>query len=165
MQKCQELAEKYVWIEIPFFDGFNLLISSHRFAPDTIADILKWYFGYLQYVLDTPNFNLPIFKEKLELSPAISHDHNKLIHYFSAHVYLAYLSKIIPAAVTSLTLYFLISLISLLNVLYMCLCLLILITLFLSLKCSYLLECQIGHLMFISESTLLVITYYYTAPL
>jgi hypothetical protein len=66
---------------------------------------------------------------------------------------------------TSLTLYFVILLIFLLNMLYMCLCLMILTTLLLSLKCSYLLECQIGHLMFLSESTLLVITYCYTAPL
>jgi hypothetical protein len=41
------MAEKYVWNEMPSFDGFNLLISSHHFAPDTVADTLKLYFGYL----------------------------------------------------------------------------------------------------------------------
>jgi hypothetical protein len=78
-----------VWVEIPSFDGFNILISSRYFAPDTTTDTLKRYFGYLEYVLNTHNFrvlllgdfNLPLFKGKLELSPAISHD-NILIHFF-----------------------------------------------------------------------------------
>jgi hypothetical protein len=103
-----------VWVEILPLDGFNLLISNRCFAPDTTADTFKWYFVYLEYVLDTYNFcvlllgdfNLPLFKKKLELSPAISQYYNNMIHIF-LHVYSAYLSKIIPAAVaTCLTLCF-----------------------------------------------------------
>ena len=45
---------------------------------------------------------------------------------------------------------------------YMCWSPLILPTILLSLKCSYLLENQIGLLIFLSEITLLVITYCYT---
>jgi hypothetical protein len=88
-----------VWVEILSFDGFNLLISNRCFVPDTTADTFRWYFVYLEYVLDTHNFCalllgdfiLPLFKVKLELSPAISQYHNKLIHFF-LHMFMQLIS-------------------------------------------------------------------------
>jgi len=79
-----------VWVEILPLDGFDLLISNRCFAPDTTADTFKWYFVYLEYVLDTCNFcvlllgdfSVPLFKKKLELSPAISQYYNNMIHFF-----------------------------------------------------------------------------------
>jgi hypothetical protein len=163
-----------VLVEILSFYGLNLLISNHCFVPDTTAGTFKQYFVYLEYVLDTHNFcvlllgdfSLHLFKGKLEMSPAISQYYNKLIHFFlpmftrliSAKLFLQQWQLVGPCV-------FLISLIFLLSMLYMCLCPLILTTLLLSLKCRYLLENQIIHLMFLSESTHLVTIYCYTALL
>jgi len=73
------------WVKIPSSDGCNFLISNHCFVCGTTADTLKWYFGYLEYVLDNHKFHVrlgdfivPLFDWKLGLSPAISHYCNKL---------------------------------------------------------------------------------------
>lgn len=81
-------------VELLSFDGFNLLISNHCFAPDTTVDTFKRYFVYLEHVLDAYNFCvlllgdfiLPLFKGKLELFPAISQYYNNMIHFF-LHVF------------------------------------------------------------------------------
>lgn len=133
-----ELAEKCVWVEILSFYGFNLLISNCCFAPDTTVDTFKRYFVYLEYVLDTHNFcvlllgdfSLPLFKGKLELSRAVSQYYNKLIHFF-LHMFTRLIStKLFPQQWQLVwPCVFLISLIFLLTMLYMCLCPLILTTL------------------------------------
>jgi len=74
------LTEGFVWVDIPSSDGFNLLQgdklfvifgSTQRgcltskllkgnvyFSPDTTADTLKWYFGYLEHVLNSHSFRV-----------------------------------------------------------------------------------------------------------
>jgi hypothetical protein len=73
------------WVKIPSSDGCNFLTRNHCFVHGTTADTLKWYFVYLEYVLDNHNFRvhlgdflIPLFNWKLGLSPAISHYFNKL---------------------------------------------------------------------------------------
>jgi hypothetical protein len=68
------------WVKVPSSDGCNFLISSHCFVRGTTSDTLKWYFGYLEYVLDNHkfcvhlgDFILPLFDWRLGLAPAISH--------------------------------------------------------------------------------------------
>jgi hypothetical protein len=35
------MAEECVWVDILTYDGFNLLIDYHYFAPDKTADTLE----------------------------------------------------------------------------------------------------------------------------
>ena len=39
------LAEEFVWVQIPSSDGSNLLIGNLYFAPDTTVDTVKRCFG------------------------------------------------------------------------------------------------------------------------
>jgi hypothetical protein len=52
------LTEEFVWVEIPSSDGFTLLKGNLYFSPDTTADTLKLYFGYLELVLNSHNFRV-----------------------------------------------------------------------------------------------------------
>jgi hypothetical protein len=40
-----EFCDEYVWVEIPTFDGLNLLIGNHYFPPDTKPEIIANYFS------------------------------------------------------------------------------------------------------------------------
>jgi hypothetical protein len=52
------LTKEFVWVEITSSDGFNLLKVDLYYAPDTTADTLKLYFGYLERVLNSHNFRV-----------------------------------------------------------------------------------------------------------
>jgi hypothetical protein len=61
------LTEEFVWVEIPSSDGFTLLKGNLHFAPDTTADTLKRYFGYLERVLNSHNFRVLLLGDFLTL--------------------------------------------------------------------------------------------------
>jgi hypothetical protein len=52
------LTEEFVRVEIPSSDGFILLKGNLYFSPDTTAEKLKGYFGYLERVLNSHNFHV-----------------------------------------------------------------------------------------------------------
>jgi hypothetical protein len=123
--------------------------------------MFKQYFGYLECVLDIHNFrvllgdfHVPLIDWKIALSPAICHNYNELAGeptFFAKR-----LLGLSQHNYFRLTPYFIISLIFLvLTMRYACWCFLILTTLLLSLKCSFLLENRIGRLTFLTENTLL----------
>jgi hypothetical protein len=64
-----------VWVELPTFDGENLLFGNHYFAPDTSPNKILNYFSFLENKLDTMNyqvilmgdFNTPGFDWKCRL--------------------------------------------------------------------------------------------------
>jgi hypothetical protein len=48
--------QECIRVEITLSDGLNLRIGKHYFDPDTIADALRRYFGYLDHVYNNHNF-------------------------------------------------------------------------------------------------------------
>jgi len=137
-----ELAEGCVWVEVPSSVGFSLLIGDHYCAPDTTADTLKEYFGYLQHVQTAHNFrilrlgdfNVPYFTGNLDcLLPFLNTTINwRAKPYCPSCFYSAYLSIIIIATQTTCLITLLIVLLSMM---YTCCCPLSVSTLF-SLKYS-----------------------------
>jgi hypothetical protein len=45
-------------VEISLFDGRDLLIGNHYFAPDIKVDIINNYFNFLENTLDTLNYRV-----------------------------------------------------------------------------------------------------------
>jgi hypothetical protein len=47
-RRCDlESFDKRVWVEIPTYDGLNLLIGNHYFLPDTKPEVIANYFRFL----------------------------------------------------------------------------------------------------------------------
>jgi hypothetical protein len=53
-----QFYEECVWIELPHFDGENLLTANHYFPPDTSPNTIFDYFSFLEYKLDTTYYRL-----------------------------------------------------------------------------------------------------------
>jgi hypothetical protein len=85
-RRCDlESLEEFVWVEIPTYDGLNLLIGNHYFLPDTKPEIITNYFSFLENNLDTQNFRVILtgdfntrFDWKRGLSQANCHYYSKL---------------------------------------------------------------------------------------
>jgi hypothetical protein len=81
-----EFCDECVWVEIPTYDGLNLLIGNHYFPPDTKPEIIANYFRFLENKIDTHNFRVivvgdfitPGFDWKFGLSLPNSHYYSKL---------------------------------------------------------------------------------------
>jgi hypothetical protein len=75
-----------VWVEIPTFDGFALLIGNHYFPPDIKPEIIGNYFRFSENKLNTYNFIVimvgdfitPGFDLKRDLSLPKPHYYSKL---------------------------------------------------------------------------------------
>jgi hypothetical protein len=50
--------EGCVWVELPAFDGENLLIGNHYFPPDTSPNKILNYFSFLENKLGTKNYRV-----------------------------------------------------------------------------------------------------------
>jgi hypothetical protein len=81
-----ELANEFVWIEIPIPNGSNLLTGTHYFPPNTDAKVIENYFNSLETNLTPQNFrvvligdfNFPGYDWINGFPQANSHYHTKL---------------------------------------------------------------------------------------